>query len=188
MNDIAVPVDAKPAKAKHVKAKALPVAKSKPLEIEMLPVKSLPYVRNARTHSVKQLAMIRASMIEFGWTNPVLLDGKRGIIAGHARVSEAMKLWSEGISIKRTTDGMVGAEEKTDVLGSILVTPDGWQAVRGIRVCGTSDDRSGEGRSVDYGDVNASQQLAASIYFSVHDDLVECSDVAAQSIKGAIAF
>ena len=52
----------------------------------------IPYVRNSRTHSDAQVAQIAASIREFGWTNPVLVDGDRGIIAGHGRVLAARKL------------------------------------------------------------------------------------------------
>jgi DNA modification methylase len=51
-----------------------------------------PYARNARTHSKEQVVQIAASIREFGWTNPVLVDGDRGIIAGHGRVMAARKL------------------------------------------------------------------------------------------------
>lgn len=63
------------------------------LQIERRSVESLvPYARNARTHSDEQVAQIAASMREFGWTNPVLVDGDNGIIAGHGRLLAARKL------------------------------------------------------------------------------------------------
>src|SRR5512139_3339203 len=52
----------------------------------------IPYARNSRTHSPAQLAQIAASIREFGWTNPVLVDGENGIIAGHGRLAAARKL------------------------------------------------------------------------------------------------
>lgn len=52
----------------------------------------VPYVRNARTHSAEQVAQIAASIREFGWTNPVLVDGSNGVIAGHGRLLAARKL------------------------------------------------------------------------------------------------
>lgn len=52
----------------------------------------IPYARNSRTHSAGQVAQIAASIREFGWTNPVLVDGENGIIAGHGRVLAARKL------------------------------------------------------------------------------------------------
>lgn len=52
----------------------------------------IPYARNSRTHSDAQVAQIAASIKEFGWRNPVLVDGENGIIAGHGRVLAARKL------------------------------------------------------------------------------------------------
>ncbi|MGC9239811.1 MAG: site-specific DNA-methyltransferase [Acidithiobacillus sp.] len=61
--------------------------------IKSVAVESLiPYARNARTHSDEQVAQIAASIKEFGWTNPILVDGDKGIIAGHGRVLAARKL------------------------------------------------------------------------------------------------
>lgn len=59
----------------------------------------IPYLNNARTHSDAQVAQIAASMIEFGWTNPVLVDGSNGIIAGHGRVMAARKLGLEQVPV-----------------------------------------------------------------------------------------
>jgi ParB-like chromosome segregation protein Spo0J len=52
----------------------------------------IPYARNARTHSDAQIAQIAGSIREFGFTNPVLIDEKGGIIAGHGRVLGARQL------------------------------------------------------------------------------------------------
>jgi len=52
----------------------------------------IPYARNARTHSEEQVALIAGSIREFGFTNPVLVDGANGIIAGHGRVMAARRL------------------------------------------------------------------------------------------------
>ncbi len=63
------------------------------LSISYRPVGDLiPYARNARTHSEAQVAMIAGSIREYGFTNPVLVDGASGIIAGHGRVMAAGKL------------------------------------------------------------------------------------------------
>ncbi len=62
-------------------------------EIRITPVDNLiPYARNARTHSDEQVAQIAASIREFGFTNPILTDGERGVIAGHGRLAAARKL------------------------------------------------------------------------------------------------
>ena len=63
------------------------------LEIKEMEIDSLiPYVNNARTHSPEQVAQIAASIKEFGWTNPILIDGDGGVIAGHGRLQAARKL------------------------------------------------------------------------------------------------
>ena len=63
------------------------------LSIDYRPVGDLiPYARNARTHSEAQVALIAGSIREYGFTNPVLVDGESGIIAGHGRVMAACKL------------------------------------------------------------------------------------------------
>lgn len=63
------------------------------IQIEHLLVSSLiPYARNSRTHSDEQVAQIAASIREFGFTNPVLIDANGTIIAGHGRVMAAKKL------------------------------------------------------------------------------------------------
>ena len=61
--------------------------------IELWPVDRLtPYERNARTHSTEQVAQIAASIVEFGFTNPILVDSHDGIIAGHGRLIAAFEL------------------------------------------------------------------------------------------------
>ena len=63
------------------------------LAIEYRPIGALiPYARNARTHSPAQVALIAGSIREYGFTNPVLVDGENGIIAGHSRVPAARQL------------------------------------------------------------------------------------------------
>ena len=52
----------------------------------------IPYAGNARTHSDKQIAQIAASIRQFGFTNPVLIDENGSIVAGHGRVAAAKQL------------------------------------------------------------------------------------------------
>lgn len=62
-------------------------------QIEQVAIDTLiPYARNSRTHSDEQVAQVAASIREFGFTNPVLIDADGGIIAGHGRVLAARKL------------------------------------------------------------------------------------------------
>ena len=63
------------------------------LQVQMRPIEALiPYARNSRTHSDEQVAQLAALIREFGWTNPILVDGENGIIAGHGRLAAARKL------------------------------------------------------------------------------------------------
>ncbi|CAE6857030.1 hypothetical protein R75461_07768 [Paraburkholderia nemoris] len=52
----------------------------------------VPYARNACTHSPEQVALLAASIREWGWTNPILIDGENRILAGHGRLAAAKSL------------------------------------------------------------------------------------------------
>jgi len=68
--------------------------------IEFWPLDQLvPYARNARTHSDEQIAQIAASIAEFGFNNPVLVDTNAGIIAGHGRLLAARKLGLDQVPV-----------------------------------------------------------------------------------------
>lgn len=73
---------------------AVPAAQGiDPLKIELRPIASLvPAKRNARTHSDRQIEQIAASIQQFGFTNPVLVDNQGRIVAGHGRVEAARRL------------------------------------------------------------------------------------------------
>src|SRR5512146_284868 len=71
----------------------LRVAPAMAQRIELWPVEKLiPFARNARTHSDAQVAQIAASIAEFGFNAPILVDTGAGIIAGHGRLLAARKL------------------------------------------------------------------------------------------------
>lgn len=59
----------------------------------------IPYARNSRTHSDEQVGKIAASIKEFGFLNPVIIDGESGIIAGHGRIMAAQKLGLETVPV-----------------------------------------------------------------------------------------
>ena len=61
------------------------------------PADLVAYELNSRQHSEEQIDQIAASILEFGFTNPVLVDGENGIIAGHGRVVAAIKLQLDAI-------------------------------------------------------------------------------------------
>tara|TARA_E500000178_G_scaffold73151_1_gene70915 strand:- start:502 stop:1755 length:1254 start_codon:yes stop_codon:yes gene_type:complete len=95
--------------------------------IEWKDVQSLtPYARNSRTHSDEQVAQICASIKEFGWTNPILIDDESTIIAGHGRL-----LASQRLSLKEvptiTLTGLTEAQKRAYVIAdNRLALNAGW--------------------------------------------------------------
>jgi DNA modification methylase len=88
--------------------------------------KLIPYARNARTHSDAQIAQIAASIKEWGWTTPVLVDEQGSIIAGHGRVLAARKLGIDTVPVM-TAAGWSEAQKKAYVLAdNQLATNAGW--------------------------------------------------------------
>src|SRR3954467_6338039 len=78
---------------KHMRTSEVVVTPAMARAIELWPIEKLvPYDRNPRTHSEEQVMQIAASIAEFGFTNPILVDTKCGIIAGHGRLLGAKKL------------------------------------------------------------------------------------------------
>ena len=68
--------------------------------IEIWPVGRLvPYAKNARTHSPEQVAQIAASIVEFGFNAPILVDSNAGIVAGHGRLLAARKLGLQEVPV-----------------------------------------------------------------------------------------
>lgn len=90
-------------------------------------VKSLvPYARNSRTHSDEQIAQIAASMKEWGWTNPVLIDETGGIIAGHGRIMAAQRLSIDEVPCMVAT-GWTEAQKKAYIIAdNKLALNAGW--------------------------------------------------------------
>lgn len=95
--------------------------------IETLPIDVLvPYARNARTHSPAQVAQIAASIREFGFTNPVLIDAAGGIVAGHGRVMAAKSLGVGSVPCLRV-DWLTEAQRRAYVLAdNQLALQAGW--------------------------------------------------------------
>ena len=86
------------------------------MEIKELEVSALiPYAKNSRTHDDAQVAQIAASIKEFGWTNPILIDGDKGIIAGHGRLMAARKLKMDKVPVIEL-NGMTDAQKKAYVI------------------------------------------------------------------------
>ncbi|CAB4133821.1 ParB/Sulfiredoxin [uncultured Caudovirales phage] len=86
----------------------------------------IPYVNNSRTHSEAQISQIAASIREFGWTNPILLDGQNGIIAGHGRLLAAQKLNEKEVPTIELKD-LTEAQKKAYVIAdNKLALNAGW--------------------------------------------------------------
>lgn len=86
----------------------------------------IPYARNSRTHSEAQVAQVAASIREFGFTNPVLIDADGGIIAGHGRVLAARKLGLKTVPAIRI-DYMTEAQKRAYVIAdNKLALNAGW--------------------------------------------------------------
>jgi DNA modification methylase len=97
------------------------------LEIEYKNIEELiPYVNNSRTHSKEQVAQIASSIKEFGWTNPILLDGENGIIAGHGRL-QAARLLNEFEVPTIQLDGLTETQKKAYIIAdNKLAMNAGW--------------------------------------------------------------
>ena len=100
-----------------------PIAK----RIELWPVDRLkPYERNARTHSAEQIAKIAASITEFGFTNPILVDSADGIIAGHGRLEAAKLLGLDDVPVI-VLDHLSDAQRRAYILADNRLALDaGW--------------------------------------------------------------
>lgn len=88
--------------------------------------KLVPYARNARTHSSEQVAQIAASIKEWGWTTPVLVDEEGGIIAGHGRLLAAQRLQMTDVPVM-VAAGWTDAQKRAYILAdNKLALNAGW--------------------------------------------------------------
>src|SRR5699024_8782512 len=86
----------------------------------------IPYANNARTHSPEQIARIAASISEFGFINPVIVDGDNGIIAGHGRVMAARELGRNEVPTM-LVDHLSEAQKRAYILADNRLAEDaGW--------------------------------------------------------------
>jgi hypothetical protein len=95
--------------------------------IEQIPTAELvPYARNSRTHSDEQVAQIAASIREFGFCNPVLIDEKGTIIAGHGRVMAATRMKLEAVPCLRLSH-LTDAQKRAYVIAdNRIALSSGW--------------------------------------------------------------
>ena len=86
----------------------------------------IPYANNARTHSDEQVAQIAASIKEWGWTNPILIDEAGGIIAGHGRVMAARKLGINEVPVMIAKGWSKAQTKAYDLADNQLALNAGW--------------------------------------------------------------
>ena len=97
------------------------------MNIEQVKIdKLIPYARNSRTHSDAQVAQIAASIKEFGFTNPVLIDETGSIIAGHGRVMAARKLAIADVPSIRLTHLTEAQKRAYIIADNKLALNSGW--------------------------------------------------------------
>ena len=97
------------------------------LNVEYRKVEALiPYARNPRTHAEGQIAKIAASIVEYGWTNPILVDGDNGIIAGHGRLAAARKLGLDQVPVIELAHLTVSQKRALVIADNRLALDAGW--------------------------------------------------------------
>ncbi len=97
------------------------------LNVEYRKVEALiPYARNPRTHAEGQIAKIAASIVEYGWTNPILVDGDSGIIAGHGRLAAARKLGLDQVPVIELAHLTVAQKRALVIADNRLALDAGW--------------------------------------------------------------
>jgi DNA modification methylase len=86
----------------------------------------IPYINNSRTHSDQQVQQVAASIKEFGFTNPILIDEDSGIIAGHGRLQAAQMMGMDEVPTI-TLEGLTEAQRKAYVIAdNQLALNAGW--------------------------------------------------------------
>ena len=85
-------------------------------KIELWSIERLqPYEKNARVHSKEQVGQIAASIVEFGFLNPILVDSNDGIVAGHGRLSAAKELALDEVPVV-VLDHLTESQKKAYIL------------------------------------------------------------------------
>jgi DNA modification methylase len=108
------------------------------IQIERWPLERLvPFARNPRTHTEEQVAQIAASIVEFGWTNPILVGADGVVIAGHARLQAARKLGLSEVPVI-VLDHLTEAQRRALVIADnqLALAGTGWdeELLRGLLV------------------------------------------------------
>lgn len=92
------------------------------LAVKLVEVNALaPYARNSRKHPPEHIQQIAQSITEFGWTQPILVDGQNGIIAGHGRYAAALHLGLKAVPVIELT-GLTEAQKRALVIADNKLT------------------------------------------------------------------
>jgi ParB-like chromosome segregation protein Spo0J len=167
----------------------------------------VPYARNSRTHSPQQVDKIAASIREFGFLNPIIVDGENGIIAGHGRVMAAQKLGLADLPVIEASH-LTDAQRRAYVIADNRLALDaGWDnemlrieiaelrsmdfdisltgfEVEEIDAIQFDDDAETDMPDLADGDREPFQQMT----FTLHDDQVEEVKAAMEKAKAMGAF
>jgi ParB-like chromosome segregation protein Spo0J len=167
----------------------------------------VPYARNSRTHSPQQVDKIAASIREFGFLNPIIVDGENGIIAGHGRVMAAQKLGLADLPVIEASH-LTDAQRRAYVIADNRLALDaGWDNemlrieiaelrsmdfdisltgfdVEEIDAIQFDDDAETDMPDLADGDREPFQQMT----FTLHDDQVEEVKAAMEKAKAMGAF
>jgi len=162
----------------------------KQMQIQQLKVEDLiPYVNNSRKHSDEQVAQIAASIKEFGWTNPILIDGEKGIIAGHGRLMAARKLEMSEVPVIELNH-LTHTQKKALIIADnkLALNADWEQELLKIEIQALSDDdfditllgfdEIELGKMFD--EMNEEDNIKSQNYNEVFNIIVECEDEAEQ--------
>lgn len=119
----------------------------------------IPYINNSRTHSEQQVQQVAASIKEFGFTNPILIDQDGGIIAGHGRLLAAQMLCMDEVPTI-TLEGLTEAQRKAYVIAdNQLALNSGWDLdLLKVEIDGISD------LDFDIGLLGFDESLLANLY------------------------
>lgn len=132
--------------------------------------KLIPYVNNARTHNAEQINKLRASLREFGFINPVIIDGDYNIIAGHGRVMAAKEEHIEEVPCV-LADHLTPAQKKAYIIADNRMAQDaGWDEEL-LRI----EIEALQAEAFDIGLTGFEEQEIADL-FGTEDDKVEDDD------------
>ena len=160
------------------------------MQVQQYKVEDLiPYANNSRTHSDAQVAQIAASIKEFGWTNPILVDGKKGIIAGHGRLLAARKLEMSEVPVIELNH-LTPTQKKALIIADnkLALNADWEQELLKIEIQALSDDdfditllgfdEIELGKMFD--EMDEEDDIKAQNYNEVFNIIVECADESEQ--------